>query len=233
MSDTDDGSGSAARAFDDLRAEVSVLRRALESLPAAWQANQAPDYTPTLGAISKRLQEVASRLQAIEGHPALRMTPEHHQQAMTRAGGTVMQESASRLDLATHAVRGHANELTAIIGSARAQEQQTKWVVVTAATALVIGLLLSPILARLLPFGLDGRVAALVMGADRWQAGLALMKAQSEPAWRDLALAGELLSPNIEALSACREAAAKMLKDQRCVIIVPGMAARAGANPSQ
>ena len=226
MSDTDDGSGSAARAFDDLRAEVSVLRRALESLPAAWQANQAPDYTPTLGAISKRLQEVASRLQAIEGHPALRMTPEHHQQAMTRAGGTVMQESASRLDLAT-------NELTAIIGSARAQEQQTKWVVVTAATALVIGLLLSPILARLLPFGLDGRVAALVMGADRWQAGLALMKAQSEPAWRDLALAGELLSPNIEALSACREAAAKMLKDQRCVIIVPGMAARAGANPSQ
>jgi hypothetical protein len=221
VSDTDDGSGSAARAFDDLRAEVSVLRRALESLPAAWQANQAPDYTPTLGAISKRLQEVGARLQAIEGHPALRMTPEHHQQAIVQAGSSAMRESANRLDIALQAVRGHATELTALIGAARTQDLQMKWLIVTAATALLVGLLASPMLARLLPFGLDGRVAALAMGTDRWQAGGKLMAAASPAAWRDLELAAELLQPNREALAACRDAAAKIKKEQHCSIVVP------------
>lgn len=223
MSDTDDGSGSAARAFDDLRAEVSVLRRALESLPAAWQANQAPDYTPTLGAISKRLQEVASRLQSIEGHPALRMTPEHHQHAMAHAGSVVMHESTSRLDLAMQAIRGHASELRALIGSVRERDRQLKWLVVTGATALLIGLLVSPIFARLLPFGLDGRIAAVIMGADRWQAGEKLMAAASPAAWRDLEIAAELLQPNRETIRTCRDAAAKTKKEQHCTVVVPAL----------
>ncbi len=223
MSDTDDGSGSAARAFDDLRAEVSVLRRALESLPAAWQANQAPDYTPSLGAISKRLQEVVARLQAIEGHPALRMTPEHHQHAMAQAGSAVMHESASRLDLAMQAIRGHAGELRALIGSVREQDRQLKWLVGIGATALLIGLLVSPIFARLLPFGLDGRVAAVIMGADRWQAGEKLMAAASPAAWRDLEIAAELLQPNRETITACRDAASKAKKEQHCTVIMPAL----------
>jgi hypothetical protein len=221
VSDTDDGSGSAARAFDDLRAEVSVLRRALESLPAAWQANQAPDYTPSLGAISKRLQEVGARLQAIEGHPALRMTPEHHQHAMAQAGSAVMHESVSRLDLAMQAIRGHASELRALIGAVREQDRQLKWLVVTGATALLIGLLTSPVFARLLPFGLDGRVAALVMGTDRWQAGGKLMAAASPAAWRDLEITAELLQPNRGTIAACRDAAAKTKKEQHCTLVVP------------
>ena len=223
MSDTDDGSGSAARAFDDLRAEVSVLRRALESLPAAWQANQAPDYTPTLGAISKRLQEVASRLQAIEGHPALRMTPEHHQHAMAHAGSAVMHESASRLDQAMHATRSHASELRALIGSVRAQDLQTKWLVASVATALLAGLLMSPMFARLLPFGLNGHVAAVIMRGDRWDAGSALMATGNPDEWKNVMAALELSKANREALSACRDAAARAKKEQRCTITVPAL----------
>jgi Family of unknown function (DUF6118) len=41
------------------------------------------------------------------------------------------------------------------------------------------GLIAAPFLARLLPFGLDGRIAATIMGADRWNAGAALMAAQA------------------------------------------------------
>lgn len=43
----EDGSG-AARAFEDLREEMSVLRRAVEALPGAWTDNQPPDYSPNL-----------------------------------------------------------------------------------------------------------------------------------------------------------------------------------------
>ena len=35
----------ATRAFDDLRAEVAVLRRAVEALGPALKENRSPDYT--------------------------------------------------------------------------------------------------------------------------------------------------------------------------------------------
>lgn len=220
MSDTDSESGNAARAFEDLRAEVSVLRRSIESLPAAWKANQPPDYTPSLGAISKRLQEVTAHLQAIEGHPALHMTPEHHQHAISQAGNALMRDVSNRLDQADHITRSHASTLVDLIGSAREQDRQLQWLLITGAAALLVGLLMSPVLARLLPFGLDGRVAAIVMHADRWDAGSELMNKANPEAWKNLMAAVELSKSNRDAISACRDAAAKTKKEQRCVIVL-------------
>jgi Family of unknown function (DUF6118) len=74
-----------------------------------------------------------------------------------------------------------------------------------------------------LPFGLDGRLAAFILQADRWNAGAALMQAQSPEAWRDLEAAAELLTlltPNKAALAACRDAAAKTRREQHCAIVV-------------
>jgi hypothetical protein len=87
--------------------------------------------------------------------------------------------------------------------------------------ALIVGLIISPVLARTLPFGLDGEVAAFIMQADRWNAGATLMQAQSPDAWRDLEFAAELLTPNKSTLAACRDAAAKTKKEQHCSIVVP------------
>jgi hypothetical protein len=87
MEDEADHHGAAdpAQAFEDLRAEVSELRRAVEALPGAWEESQPPDYTPSLGTIAKGLAAVDSRLAGIEKHPALRLTPEQ-QQAVAQAG---------------------------------------------------------------------------------------------------------------------------------------------------
>ena len=75
--------------------------------------------------------------------------------------------------------------------------------------------------ARVLPFGWDGQIAAFIMNADRWDAGSALMKAQSPEAWNVLMAAGKLTADNSAALGTCREAAAKTKKEQRCNIVVP------------
>jgi hypothetical protein len=91
----------------------------------------------------------------------------------------------------------------------------------TGGVAVLFSLLAAPIFARLLPFGIDGRMAATIMGADRWTAGAALMAAQSSEAWRDLESAAELLTPNKAALGACRDAAAKTKKEQHCTLVVP------------
>jgi hypothetical protein len=85
---------------------------------------------------------------------------------------------------------------------------------------LLPGLPISPLFARLLPFGLDGRVAAFILRADRWDAGAALMEAASPNAWSD-EFAAALLTPNIAALTTCRDAAAKTKKEQHCSIVVP------------
>jgi hypothetical protein len=109
-----------------------------------------------------------------------------------------------------------------MIGSARSQDKQLKWLLWTAGIALLFGLLISPVFARLLPFGLDGQVAAFIMRGDRLEAGAALMQAGNPEGWRRMAGDLKLLKTNQEALVACRDAAAKTKKEQRCTLVVPG-----------
>jgi len=85
---------------------------------------------------------------------------------------------------------------------------------------LVVGLLLSPFAARLLPFGWDAGVAAAILHADRWSAGQALMKSTNPTGWATLAAEINLAETNHDALSACRDAAARTKKEQRCTIVV-------------
>ena len=102
MEDEADHHGAAdpAQAFEDLRAEVSALRRALEALPGAWEDSRPPDYTPSLGTIAQGLAAVENQLAGIEQHPALRLTPEQHQQAIAQAGNMLMREAVQKLDRA-------------------------------------------------------------------------------------------------------------------------------------
>jgi hypothetical protein len=88
----EDGTVDAARAFEALRA--------VEALPAAWAASRPPDTTPTLGGIVKGLAGVAGRLEAIERHPVLRLTPEQHRQALAQASGGLLRDTARELERA-------------------------------------------------------------------------------------------------------------------------------------
>src|ERR1700683_1613205 len=72
------------------------------------------------------------------------------------------------------------------VRSAHLEERQQRWLLATAAVALIVGFITSPVIARALPFGLDGQVAAFILETDRWNAGVALMQAQSPHAWRVL-----------------------------------------------
>lgn len=215
------GEVDAAQAFEDLRTEVTALRRSVESLPGELESHRPPDYTVTLGAIAKGLAGVAGRLDAIERHPALRMTPEQHQAAIAYAGSGLMRETVASFYQATKAAERERDELAGVIGSVRGQDKQLKWLLWTAGIALLFGLLVSPIFARLLPFGLDGRVAAYILQADRWGAGSALMRVGNPQAWRGMMDEHNLVQLNREAIVTCRAAAAQVKKEQRCTVVVP------------
>ena len=219
--DTHDPASDPAQAFENLRAEVSMMRRAVEALPGAWEENQPPDYSPDLGHIAKSLDVVIARLDAINKHPALTMTPEQHRQAIAQAGSELMREAAQKLDLVIQDAERERQQLAGLIGTARRQDEQRNWLLWAASGALVVGLLVSPFVASVLPFGLDSRIAALIMKNNRWDAGGALMQAGNPDNWQDVLNAWNLVGANQKEIAACREAVARAKQDQRCTITVP------------
>lgn len=215
----EDEADSAAAAFEDLRAEISVLRRAVEAMPAILRENRAPDYAPTLGAIVKAVQGVEKRLAGIEGHPAIKLTPEQHGRAIERAAANIMREPMETFRNEAAALGLERRQLGQIIGVALTQEAQRRWQLAFAGIGLALGFILFPLIAAFAPGG--SYLAALAAGqTDRWQAGGALMREASPEAWRELVTSANLARANSDALRTCQEAAAKAGKEQKCTITV-------------
>lgn len=86
----------------------------------------------------------------------------------------------------------------------------------------VWALLLLP-MARMLPtsWNLPEKLAAGVVGTDRWTAGERMMASYGPEAWNRIAQGAELETANREALDVCRKDAARTGKPQRCTIAIP------------
>jgi hypothetical protein len=123
MSETD----SAARAFEDLCGEMTVLRRSVEALPQAWRDNRPPDYTEDLARVVKAMNAVGARMEAIEANPTLKMTPQAYGQGIRQAGLSASQEMQAAFQKAIGEVQGERQELAHIIGQSRHQDRQNWW----------------------------------------------------------------------------------------------------------
>jgi hypothetical protein len=211
-----DGAGDPAQAFEALRAEVAALRQAIE----AAAERQAPDYSPDLGRITQAVNGVIDGLEAIEAHPAVRMTPDQFGQAMTRTGRELMNEVAQKYDRARQDAERERHQLAGMIGTIRGKRDQVFWLAAVFVGTFVFTLFASPVLLGELPFGWNTNAAATVMQADRWDGGAALMQAASPQGWQDLVAASTLVRANQKALAACQQATEDSGKNERCTIIV-------------
>jgi Family of unknown function (DUF6118) len=217
----DDNGGAAERAFKALTTEVSGTRRAVQALQESLEQRRPVDTTETLGVIVSRLNTVAQSLAVMEKHPALKLTPEQHARAVVLAGEGLLREAVQKFDGAARDFTFAQRELVQTVGTIRERHQQWEWLAWTGIAAFFLGLLISPMFARVLPFGWDGQVAAFIMNADRWGAGAKLMEAASPEAWQELQAEAALFQPNAAAITACRAAATKAKQPQRCSIEVP------------
>jgi hypothetical protein len=211
-----DGAGDPAQAFEALRAEVAALRQAIE----AAAERQAPDYSPDLGRITQAVNGLIDGLEAIEAHPAVRMTPDQFGQAMTRTGRELMNEVAQKYDRARQDAERERHQLAGMIGTLRGKRDQVFWLGTVFVGTFVFTLFASPVLLGELPFGWNTNAAATVMQADRWDAGSALMQAASPQGWQDLVAASVLVHANQDTLAACQQAADNDGKDRQCRIMV-------------
>ncbi|OYV48249.1 MAG: hypothetical protein B7Z77_10845 [Acidocella sp. 20-58-15] len=225
---SDDGVGDAARVFEDLRAEVSVMRRAVEALPGILTDSlpaAPPDYRSDVGKVALVLAAVVARLDVIEKHPALKETPESYTAQIKNAGQSVFTEPKLELGRAITETRTTSRELADMIGNMRGKVEQREkvmfWASIAIWVCLALGLAGSPFLASHLPFGWNGTVASIVMDQpNRWDTGWALLRAAKSEDASDAATGYNLVQSNRAALVACLQKAINEGKDQKCTIMV-------------
>ncbi|NHN93589.1 DUF6118 family protein [Acetobacter sicerae] len=219
MSETD----PAARAFEDLCAEMTVLRRSVEALPQAWRDNRPPDYTEDLARVVKAMNAVGARMEAIEANPTLKMTPQAYGQGIRQAGISASQEMQAAFQKAIGEVQGERQELAHIIGQSRQQDCQNWWLLGVGLACLVVGIGLSPVLAYLLPSSIGTRVASFIVGEkDRWNSGAMMMAVSNPEGWQRVREDSQLVEANRDRITTCQKAVSGQEKTQKsCVITVP------------
>lgn len=186
------GEAEAAEAFEALRAEVAGLGRGLDRLDALVRRGQreqaearedAPDYSPTLGAMAKELAEARERLAAIEGKPALALTPSGFQAELKTAVGTAAMASGIELQAATRRAEALAGELKGVVEGARERGKQRAWLWSVGFCGVMAGAGLWIVAAGVLPRGASHWLAALLVGGSRWEAGAELIHGVDPVAW--------------------------------------------------
>jgi hypothetical protein len=211
----------ATQALDELRLEVLKTQQAVEEIRAALGPSPIPDYTPSLAAIVQGITHINGELKQFKEHPALKLTPADYHRALTQSGHVAMRNAIDQLTETREAAHRTQQAPVNVLGVVLSRQQQARWMAIVAGVALVAGLLSSPLLTRLLPFGLNTRVAALVMASDRWQAGARLMQVGNPAAWATVEQATTLWQLNRDEFHACELAAGKRQSIQQCTVFVP------------
>ncbi len=208
----DEAQDAAAEAFEALRAEVAQLRTVLEGLPTT-----APDYSPTLAAISQSLA-------AMEAHPALRLTPDALVSQVRQTSEAAHQQGRRELANAVQRVEAAGAVMERLAERQRTGREQVSQVAIMTAVGAVAGVIVwvcfSGPIARALPagWGVPERMAAATLRLDRWEAGARLMQNANPLGWARLVQASEIEQANRTALEDCRTAAARTGRPQRCSI---------------
>ncbi len=130
---------SPAEAFEALRREVALLRRALEGLAAEQKAQ--PDYSGVLAGIGARIKEQNAALGAMAEAPALQLTPEAMGQQILRASERVRAEDARLLGHAQNGMISAVRQVEAALATARTAKEQTRARMLAAALGIGAGIL--------------------------------------------------------------------------------------------
>jgi len=177
----------AAHAFGELRAEISLLRRAVERLTD--ERTSQPDYAPSLEAIAKRLEDVCASMERLSERPALKLTPEAMAREIAAAAIASRERDHEMLRRAAANMNGAAGNLSAALAGARSAAEQNRELLHNRVAFAVAGMVTFAIvpgaIARSLPvsWAVPERIAARMLGTDMWQAGQRMMMTADPERW--------------------------------------------------
>ncbi len=134
-------SDPATQAFDALREEVALLRRAIAGLTAERAALDVPDYTETLAQIARMVASIGKRLVAVMEMPAFGLTPDDLARRITEAATDARRQDRETILIGRDALRQAISDLTRTMQSARTAERQRRSLIWSAAGGAVAGML--------------------------------------------------------------------------------------------
>ena len=222
-----DGEDDATRAFEDLRAEMTLVRRAVERLTAErTELPDGPDYSETLGVISHNLSAIGQRVDALVNSPALALTPEKLNRQIVEAGVAGRSEDRRAIAAARQTIEEIATKLGRQLESHVMAGEQKRRERRISLIALVAGAVLWAVLAGPIVRAMPASwfwpewMAARTLRMPMWEGGQRLMKAGNAEALAGVLTANRLMAANQEALDACHKQATKAKKTVHCVIKV-------------
>jgi hypothetical protein len=229
-----DDSGDPAAAFDalrhtveglagDLTREMTTIRKGVErALDEFERIGPAQNYSGELAQIVQQLATVAKRLEGVEQSPVLRQGPEHYAAALKRGGEQLIGGAAKTLERQASDLERAGAKLAVWTKSAYDRQSQNYRMWIAGVVGVIVGILLVVLLPRILPASVGMGLVSIVMGESRWQAGMQLMSDADPTTWQRVVAADKLIDANKDVVAACREAVAKIGKEQKCTISVPG-----------
>lgn len=216
----------ATQAFEQMRGEMALVRRAVEKLAAERADIVIPDYSATLAEIAQRLAATAQGIKTLAEQPAMQITPDDMASRIDaaavnarRSDYAAIAEAQSRFDQAAH-------DLRAVVRSARAAEQQRQHLYWSAVGGVLVGMLLWAIvpgvLARSAPqrWQWPERTAAHMLGLEPWAAGERILARSNPERWQMVVFANRLVQENREVVAGCRKAVVEAAAPQRCTITI-------------
>lgn len=163
------------QAFEALRGEVSLTRRAVEGLTAARE--RVPDYSATLGQMAEALKLAAEGIDRVERSPAVRLTPAALTDEIVKASAEARAEDRVLLRETRDALMRSIGGIDGIVERGQAADVQVRWLIWTGAGGALGGMLLMAILpgavARSFPtsWHVPEWMAARTIGLDQRAAG--------------------------------------------------------------
>jgi hypothetical protein len=151
MRETSEGAApvdEAAAAFEELRQEIALMRRALGGLSAEHASIEVPDYSQTLGQMGRALNAILKTNKELAEAPALRMNAQNWAEQLAAASRSARQADREALDRARSGFDEITQALSASFASARAADAQLMWVLGAAGSSLVVGVVIGVVTSR-------------------------------------------------------------------------------------
>lgn len=131
----------AAKAFDDLRSEISLQRTAIEGLTSAKE--KLPDYSLTLRDMNARLDQIDQHIASMNDKPAMRLTPLTLAAESHEASKAYGAEDRKSVGEARDALSRSLGRVEGMIKQRRSNDEQDWWVTWTATGGVLIGAFLA------------------------------------------------------------------------------------------
>ena len=171
MDEDDHERDAAAEAFEGVRGELALLRRAIEGIAARDDRPEAPDYSETLGQITKLATATYQRAEI------LRKAAEEEtvaRQVAARITGAVA-EDRQAVKAAAGELRDATRALQGVTVSARRGDEQNRLLAWTAIGGIVVGMIawavFAGIVARAVPASWQWpeKMAARTLAMPMWE----------------------------------------------------------------